>query len=1560
MPAIGTVSSGAAMPTSGGTTITLTGTNFHPVNRSSSVRAVYGGVYDVICTVVEPAVRIMCTSVPGVGAQLKWVVVVGGQASVPSMGAVSYARPSVVTVTGANALPTTGGTTFYVTGLNFGPRRQSCYAVFHDTARFANMSCILSVDHVQMECISIEGGGRHSLIVVVGGQRSDVAMGGIAVYKNPSVDSVNAGLLTTSGGDVFFVIGSNFGPVGIRESDVLLTYGGSDGSSFTATACVVVVGHVNITCKAGEGIGVALRIKLVVLNIASVLSKDGVVLSYADPSITSIDPFCGPVFGGFVVSLKGTNFGRQNGTSMLGATKCVVLSWTHLHVTCIASRVESFGAVAPSIGSSADRWSPQHNLLMYYYEITSMRPGFGPNVGGTSITVGGRGFVVGVLATVRSTLVGGTMFGYAISDTAASFISNQALCASCNISYEISLNRNDFSEIPGRFQLYALPDISSIDPFFGPDSGGTTVTASFLHPLFLTPAVTAKFSTSSSDEGSVTVSCVRLGHDGYQVVCISPPLVGMRGPHSADPMLVNVSVSIDDPAFHKNPVFGRAPHHFFAYADPVVLYADPPLAPVSGGTLIRFIGRGFVAPPRDPLEFLAGPAIVDFGGIYVSATVINSTLLECVSPKTFSRNVSVSVLLNRQQPVRVSAEGSRFLFYEHQVFAVSPCIAPVTIIGHRPYTMLTLTVSNFSKSELDGGFANVSRVPYIVVRATQGSVTSVGGCSFVSATIASCEAPTMALVPGNASVCVSVNGVDFSPHCVTVLYYAIPRLDTFAPIFGPITGATSVLLRGSWFPTKFARAIWKAEGNPVHSSTVACDMRDDANIVCQTPALSGSALNTTLWVSVDLPTSLNPFFVKLGGANSGWFYFHVAKLRTICASPVSQDAYADVNAEVIVDADSLDRGVRASRVLAGLMHPVMKAGMALRSVSYPTGFPTTCRGDVVALDLTWTASYEAASTYTVPIHLDGEVLNKLLCPDVVASHAACYDAQAPARFPNVCTGRGCLMTKAVRAACPASCGDVESRLRVWQAEGDGAWREARVWIDTGGIVGPCGVRVTLWAELKFVEAGSGARLYLSMRSPMELASFMLTQNSTVIGTTLTPANDLFDVYDSGAPVTKAVMQASGWIMSDCQCDVAEDDGQGCCALLSGNTLVLANLITTKGRVSRMTYLEPAVAATRRMGPGRVVHMTLSYASTSMGIFYVMLSNHDRVLYVPGISLPGVVLVSLYCMNLQCAVSITTPSAVINGTCTLSYATVASGLLHLKIFAGANFLSAWIGHPECSTVISTDVAPAVLESYRLFLGCDPHPSVGVDLLVGGQIPLFSSILVAHAHVPTSPVVSYRSTTFWRLSSRIQRDVRDPASPLFPSVRPVSLLLDSDSKIDDATLLKALNRTSATAATFIPSQFVDLGVSLTRSFPPVFSCVNRVVMNTSAERLNFRVVGVNLWSADGLSMRVSVDGDVVATVGCALSSTSTAADALVTGVCTLVNGGVLSPGKTGFVRVEISASPTSGVWQQSICESCVFDATRSALCSAMCPSWQDVSRGRVLVVGDRVALVPSRCV
>ena len=115
--------------TDGGDPVVLTGSNFASTPFLGAVTYGPGGVGFTArnCTITVAGTQISCTTAPGTGRALQWVVTVSNQSSAPSAATTSYALPTLLSVPPASG-PTADGIIVTLTGTNLGLRNWQAHS----------------------------------------------------------------------------------------------------------------------------------------------------------------------------------------------------------------------------------------------------------------------------------------------------------------------------------------------------------------------------------------------------------------------------------------------------------------------------------------------------------------------------------------------------------------------------------------------------------------------------------------------------------------------------------------------------------------------------------------------------------------------------------------------------------------------------------------------------------------------------------------------------------------------------------------------------------------------------------------------------------------------------------------------------------------------------------------------------------------------------------------------------------------------------------------------------------------------------------------------------------------------------------------------------------------------------------------------------------------------------------------------------------------------------------------------------------------------------------------
>lgn len=327
-------------PTTGGTTIIISGNNFGPLTQlgsnglpvdgpasigitlplasysrsasslpSATGRRMLGSMpvmQAINCFVSVQDVQIVCTTAPGVGASLVWAVTIGSQTSAPSNATSSYSPPSIADYMGpgASGADTVGSQAVIIDGHNFGPVGTVPDSATYggpNATQFVASGCVVTTDHVAITCATAPGAGAAlKWLVVVGGQYSVYPTTSYAVPLITGLSGPGARDASSEGGQVVNIAGQFFSFGSFLER---VTYGPS-GSDYVATSCSYVSPHVVISCLTVPGTGRVLRWLVTVGGQTSALSA--VSSSYELPDIVSVTPSVAPSSGGGSATLLAT------------------------------------------------------------------------------------------------------------------------------------------------------------------------------------------------------------------------------------------------------------------------------------------------------------------------------------------------------------------------------------------------------------------------------------------------------------------------------------------------------------------------------------------------------------------------------------------------------------------------------------------------------------------------------------------------------------------------------------------------------------------------------------------------------------------------------------------------------------------------------------------------------------------------------------------------------------------------------------------------------------------------------------------------------------------------------------------------------------------------------------------------------------------------------------------------------------------------------------------------------------------------------------------------------
>ncbi|MGA9673360.1 MAG: IPT/TIG domain-containing protein [Terracidiphilus sp.] len=365
-------------PTAGGTSITITGTNFVP-----------GAVVEMVETrrqatnvVVVNSTTITAVTPTGDAGAETVSVSVNGQSGSLAGGFTYIVEPTVSSVSPSTG-PTAGGTSVTITGTNFATGA----TVTFGSAAAAN---VVVVSSTSITATTPAGTvGAVTVTVTLNGQGGSLASG-FTYVASPTVTSVSPNTGPTTGGTAVTITGTNF------VAGATVTFGS------TAAANVVVVSTTSITATTPAGSAGAVTVT--VTNVGSLSGSLASGYTYVvKPTVTSVSPNTGPVAGGTSVTITGTNFatGATVTFGSAAATNVTVVSSTSITATTPAGTV---GAATVTVTLNGQSGSLASGFTYIGQPtVTGVSPNNGPAAGGTAVTITGTNFASGATVTFGST-----------------------------------------------------------------------------------------------------------------------------------------------------------------------------------------------------------------------------------------------------------------------------------------------------------------------------------------------------------------------------------------------------------------------------------------------------------------------------------------------------------------------------------------------------------------------------------------------------------------------------------------------------------------------------------------------------------------------------------------------------------------------------------------------------------------------------------------------------------------------------------------------------------------------------------------------------------------------------------------------------------------------------------------------------------------------------------------------------------------------------------------------------------------------------------------------------
>ncbi|WP_159926814.1 MULTISPECIES: S-layer family protein [Nocardia] len=443
-----------AGPTTGGNTVTLTGTD---LTATTAVR--FGGV-PAAFRVISGS-EISAIAPPGAGTIGVAVTTAGGMSN-----PVPYAYVAAPSL--ASAMPdsgaTTGGNTVVLTGTGF------TGATTVDFGATAAVSFVVVSDS-EIRAVAPAGAtGNFTVTVTAPGGTSNGFS--YSYVPAPVVASAVPSSGPATGGNTLPLVGNGFtGATAVR-------FGATPASSYT------VVSDTQITAVAPAGAAGPVAVTVATAGGTS----NGVTYTYvAAPTLTSVVPASGPTTGGNTVVLTGTGLSGATGVRF-GASAAVsvtVVSGSQLNAVVPAGTA---GPVAVTVATAGGTSNGDTYTYVTAPTLTSVVPPSGPAAGADTVILTGAGFTTATAVRFGTTpAISFTV----ISDTRIAAVTPARPAG----PVAVTVTGPGGTSNGAVYTYLSAPAIVAIHPDQGPAAGGTTVV---LTGTGFTGATAVRFGTTAS------------------------------------------------------------------------------------------------------------------------------------------------------------------------------------------------------------------------------------------------------------------------------------------------------------------------------------------------------------------------------------------------------------------------------------------------------------------------------------------------------------------------------------------------------------------------------------------------------------------------------------------------------------------------------------------------------------------------------------------------------------------------------------------------------------------------------------------------------------------------------------------------------------------------------------------------------------------------------------------------------------------------------------------------------------------------------------------------------
>jgi hypothetical protein len=558
----------ASGPAAGGTSVTVTGSDFRPgVTVSVDGNAVLvSGLTSTSLTIVTPQ-----------GIAGPAVLTVTNPDAQSASATFTYVAPPLISALAPASGPSAGGTVVQVTGTGF---QQGATATVGGAA-----AAVSSVTATTLTLVTPRGAPGPATVVVTNPDgQSGRSTGGYGYIAPPALTGLAPGSGPLAGGSAVVITGAGF------QAGLTVSFGG-----FSAAIVSVTATSLTVTTPAHA----AGPVDVVVTNPDGQSTTAAVAFTYRPaPAVASVAPPSGPARGGTTLTVTGAGFVPGATVTVGGVNAAGVVVASPTTITCTTPA--HGGGAAPIVVTNSDGQASGPATSFTFVPapvVSSVSPGIVPTAG-QAVIIDGSDFASPVVVRFGGTAAAGATL---LSPTQIAAAAPAHAAGTVDVAVEnpdgqvatlaAAINYSDQPPPPPTVQP---PTVTGISPATGRNTGGTSATL-----------------TGTNFDGTTTVT---FGGVKATVVSVSATTLGVVTPQHPDGV---VDVVVGNGAGAATLASG------FTYAPPPppsLTSLTPTSGSATGGTVVTLSGTNFDQP------------VVDFGGATATVQAATATSVSVVSP----------------------------------------------------------------------------------------------------------------------------------------------------------------------------------------------------------------------------------------------------------------------------------------------------------------------------------------------------------------------------------------------------------------------------------------------------------------------------------------------------------------------------------------------------------------------------------------------------------------------------------------------------------------------------------------------------------------------------------------------------------------------------------------------------------------------------------------------------------------------------------------------------------------------------------------------------------------